>query len=285
MRILIAGCGYLGRRVGRLLLSQGHHVFALTRSDRTAGALSALGLDPVLGDVTDAEQLLLPRVDRLVHAVGFDRLAGQSRRQVYVDGLQNVLAAVGRLDRVTYISSTSVYGADDGDWVDESSVAVPASEGGRVCLEAEECLRSADTAAVVVRLAGIYGPNRLLQKVRSLARREAIAGRPDAFLNLTHVDDAAALVARLTVDDDVRPLYLCADGQPPTRQAFYGELCELLQLPQPVFDDTLPTRGGGGLNKRIRSRLLGPDSGWTWQYPTYREGLRQAVRETQFPAG
>src|SRR5690349_19503250 len=92
---LIIGCGYLGRRVARRWVAHGDRVFALTRSESNAAELRALGVVPVLGDVLGPASLQsLPVADMLLCAVGLDRKSGRSQREVYVDGLQNVLSAL-----------------------------------------------------------------------------------------------------------------------------------------------------------------------------------------------
>src|SRR5438552_10621165 len=90
-RKLVIGCGYVGRRVARRWIAQGDAVFALTRSIEHAGQLKELGIEPIVGDVTDAAALSgLPPVDTLLYAVGLDRDSGKSQRDVYVGGLANV---------------------------------------------------------------------------------------------------------------------------------------------------------------------------------------------------
>jgi nucleoside-diphosphate-sugar epimerase len=136
-RKLIIGCGYLGRRVARRWIAHGDTVFALTRSTGRARDLLSSGIEPVIGDVTDPATLgALPEADTLLYAVGLDRTSGKSQREVYVGGLENVLAMVaGKIRRFLYISSTSVYGQNAGEWVDEDSGCLPGSENGSVCLE------------------------------------------------------------------------------------------------------------------------------------------------------
>src|SRR5438067_673076 len=122
---LIIGCGYLGRRVAALWRDAGLRVLATTRSTQRADDLRALGVEPIVCDVTRPETLTaLPRsVDAVVHCVGFDRAAGPSMRTVYVDGLGNVLHALaGWTGRFVHVSSTSVYGQTNGEEVTEDAV-------------------------------------------------------------------------------------------------------------------------------------------------------------------
>ena len=160
---LVIGCGYLGRRV--LPLWKDRRVFALTRRAEGAAELTTLGAEPVLGDVLRPESLhALPTVDTVLYAVGFDRASGATMRQVYVDGLANVLAHLPTPRRFLYVSSSSVYGQSDGGWVDEASPTEPLEESGRIVLEAERTLHAALPDAVVLRFSGIYGPGRLLRR-------------------------------------------------------------------------------------------------------------------------
>src|SRR3954471_11114093 len=168
---LILGCGYLGRVVGRRWLAAGHRVAALTRSP--AAELRALGIEPVLGDVTDPA-LRLPAVDTVLYSVSLDRSSGRSMREVYVGGLANVLAALPEVRGFVYVSSTSVYGQTDGAWVDESSPTEPAEESGRVVLECERLLRERRPDAVCLRFAGIYGPGRVIRRA-AVERGESLA--------------------------------------------------------------------------------------------------------------
>lgn len=284
MHSLIVGCGYLGRRTARLWLEGGDSVTASTRSSANAEALAAAGIQPVIGDVTDAATLAaLPAADILLFAVGFDRGAAPSKHQVYVDGLRNTLRAMeGRVGRVLYVSSTSVYGQSDGSWVDEDSPTEPTSEGGRICLEAEDLVREwsqrTSISTLVLRLAGIYGPGRLLAKVDALRRGEAFGGRPDAWLNLIHVDDAARVVLAYSQMAHTGTVLVC-DDEPVPRRAFYSKLAELLQAPPPTFDVSLPGGRSEGLNKRSRNTRLLRECGAVLKYSTYTTGLAAAAAD------
>ena len=197
MQVLIVGCGYLGRRVATLWRARGYAVFALTRTDENASMLRSLGIEPIEGDILRPESLReLPAADVVLYAVGYDKRTGGSKRDVSIQGLTNVLREiVPRMSRLIYVSSTSVYGQDAGEWVDEVSVCAPSTESGLICLDAEGVVRSffptGAGRATILRFSGIYGPGRLLRRIESIRTAEPIEGNPEAYLNLIHVDDGA----------------------------------------------------------------------------------------------
>lgn len=287
MRRLILGCGYLGRRVADLWLAAGDDVTALTRSVETAESLRAVGIEPIIGDVTDADSLTaLPEADTVLHCVGFDRNAAASKRAVYVDGLNNVLQQLrGRCNRFIHVSSSSVYGHQDGETVDEASVTEPSHESGQICLAAERLVReqldsAPATAWNILRLSGIYGPARLLARIDAIQAGRPLPGNPDAWLNLIHVDDAAAAVAKCAESGESRRIYLISDDRPVRRREYYSALARILGVEKPQFDPDTSARHTRGLNKRCRNHRLRTELALELSYPTIDEGLPSAIRET-----
>jgi nucleoside-diphosphate-sugar epimerase len=296
-RKLIIGCGYLGRRVARHWIGEKAAVFAITRSAERARAFRESGIEPVIGDVTDPASLTaFPEVDTILYAVGLDRESGKSQREVYVGGLENVLKHVaGKVSRFLYISSTSVYGQNSGEWVDESSECRPESENGKVCLEAEALLRSRIPEAIVLRLAGIYGPGRLVARIAALRAGLVLDGNPDAWLNLIHVDDAVTAILACERRGTPGATYLVCDDQPLRRLEYYSLFASLIGAPRPKPPFPPLARGGQGgagevvssapnseasnsiLNKRCSNRRLHDELQVTLHYPTVRIGLPMAL--------
>ena len=142
--------------------------------------LSAADIEPIPGDVTDVATLHLPAADTVLYAIGLDRSSGKSMREVYLNGLRNVLDVLPTPKRFIYISSTSIYGQSDGGWVDESSPTEPAEENGRIVLECEQLLRERLPSAIILRFAGIYGPGRVIRRAAIIEKGEPIATDPEA---------------------------------------------------------------------------------------------------------
>jgi nucleoside-diphosphate-sugar epimerase len=272
---LIIGCGYLGRRVDALWRAQGKSVAALTRS--RSDELRALGLQPIVGDVLRPETLTtLPSADVILYAVGFDRTAGSSFRDVYVKGLSNVIAALPAPPRrFLYVSSTSVYGATAGEEIDETVPAEPTEDNGRIVLEAEDLLRDKLPDAIILRFAGIYGPGRLIRQ-NAIMKGEPLAGDFEKWINLIHVEDGAR--AAVAAEERGRPgsIYNISDGHPVRRRDFYMHLAELLNAPPPRFA-TLPSPSSERGNRRIGNRKLREELEVQLVFSSYREGLQASI--------
>lgn len=281
MAKLIIGCGYLGMRVAQHWRDMGETVHAVTRSDERAEEFRRRGIVPIVADVTNPDQIpALPAVETVLYAVGFDRTAPHDRRAVYVTGLANMLAALDRdSGQIIYISSTSVYGQNAGETVDEQSACAPMTDGGRACLAAEQTLRqhTLGARATILRCAGLYGPGRLPQR-DLLTSGRPIPSRGDTYVNLIHIDDAVSAV--LAAEQHAQPpnLYVVADGHPVTRRDFYTRLAELLGVATPTFADGPPDPARrSATNKRIDPSRALRELQLKLKYPTYREGLAASV--------
>ena len=291
MRFLIFGCGYLGRRVAAAWVDAGHEVIGVTRTQKNAELFRQSDIEPIVADICDLASLsVLPVVDLVLYSVGFDRNSGRSHEEVTCGGLKNVLSMIkGRCSRFIYVSSTSVFGQSDGEWVDESSECKPTQPGGQNCLEAErlvwDCFPNTEAPnANVLRLAGIYGPERLLSRIESIKAGLSVAGRGDSWLNLIHVDDAVSAVLACEKIGAPFETYIVVDDRPVLREEYYNLLAELTGGPVPVFNpEEASARGSGGLNKRCSNKKLRENLHWAPAFPTIKMGLPASINSTTLP--
>jgi nucleoside-diphosphate-sugar epimerase len=274
MTHLIFGCGYLGRRVARRWRDAGEPVAALTRG--RADALRQTGVEPIVGDILDPASLsALPQVDTVLYAIAIDRSTGRSFREVYLDGLRNVLDALPAPGRFIYVSSTSVYGQAGGETVTEDSPTEPREANGQVILEAEELLRSRLPQAIILRFAGIYGPGRVLRRA-AIEKGEPLVGDAEKWLNLIHVDDGASAVLAAERNGQPGATYLISDGHPARRRNFYTYLAELLKAPAARFEPPAPgapppPHETG--NRKVSNRRMREELGVEIRYEDYFAGL------------
>ncbi|MCA9231224.1 MAG: SDR family oxidoreductase [Planctomycetales bacterium] len=291
MSKLIFGCGYLGERVARRWQEACADVHVVTRSEKRAGELRSRGYSAIVANVAQPGTLQdLPAVDTVLFAVGYDRSSSVSIGEVYAGGVRNVLAALpASVARFIYISTTGVYGTAEGDWVDEATPTNPQREGGKASLAAEEVIAAHPLAdsAIILRLAGIYGPGRIpyLDRLRA---GQPIAAPDRGWLNLIHVDDAASVVLTAeawTTGELVGggPHVFCVcDGAPVIRGDFYREVARLLGTSAPVFEEPDPTSPAAlraAANKRICNQRIMQMLDTKLSYPTYREGLASILSQ------
>jgi len=255
--VLIAGCGYLGRRAADAWMQKGIRVSVITRSESKAGDLQEAGFHPIIADLASCQLPVLPDVDTVLWSVGFDRSSGSTRQAVWIDGLNRLVQHLPTsVRRFLYVSSTGVYGQSAGETVDEASTAEPTTESGQCCLHAEQLLRRSFESSVVeftvLRMAGLYGPDRLLRRVSDLINGVPLAGNPDSFLNLVHIDDAVAAVMNQAAVEAV-PLINVVNTGTLTRMEYYSALAALVDAPLPTFDPATAAARGG--NKRVVSSV------------------------------
>ena len=270
---LIVGCGDVGGRLARQLLADGWQVDGLRRSVRDLPE----GVRPVAADLSNPR---LPEAwptrapDYLVYCVAASQHDEAGYQAAYVDGLRQVLDWLKtkgqRPRRLLFVSSSSVYAQQDGEWIDESAATAPEGYSGKVMLEAERLALGSGIPASIVRLTGIYGPGRewLLSQVRQGYR---VAEEPPLYGNRIHAEDAAGLLAHL-LQADARGVvlddcYIGVDDDPAALADVVGWLREYLGVTE-WSDQQRVRRTGSKRCSNARVRALG----WVPQYPSYKEG-------------
>jgi nucleoside-diphosphate-sugar epimerase len=278
-RILIAGCGYVGTALGQLLVTDADSVWGLRRRpDNLPPGIRRLEADLA---VSASLRDLPPDLDQVVYAVSPAGRDDALYRAAYVDGLARLLDALHdqgqRLRRIFLVSSTSVYGQAQGEWVDEESPTEPEQFAGRRILEGERLLRDGPWASCVLRLGGIYGPRRtgLIERVR--AGRATLAPGPPRYTNRIHRDDCAGALRHLLRLERPENLYLGVDSEPADEATVLRWLAGVLGAPAPRLAPEEEVKSlRARANKRCRNdRLL--RSGYAFRYPTFREGYSAVI--------
>lgn len=277
MTVVLAGCGDLGTEAALRFVALGQRVLGLRRS---AGKLPT-SIEGVSIDLSNTRPTLPADTEIVVVALSAGSRDVDTYRASYVDGLRNVLDALdeaGAVDaQVLFVSSTAVYDVDDGSVVDETTPATGASPTAEVILEAEALLHARRPDGIVLRLGGIYGPGRerLITQVRDGDARLAEPAGSSPHTNRVHRDDAAAAIVHLTTTSaptDV--LYVGVDDEPARLDDVLAFVADELRSPVPP---SAPPRGrqAGGDKRLSNARLRG--TGFTFEYPTFREGYRAVI--------
>jgi nucleoside-diphosphate-sugar epimerase len=288
-RVAILGCGYVGLELGRQLRDS-HEVVGVRRSDDGIAAIEDAGFEAVQADVTDPESLsAVPDADWLVFAASSGGRGAQAAREVYVEGLRTAIdhfwSRADPPERLVYTSSTGVYGDHDGAWVDEETPLDPQTEKTEVLAEAERVARERPVEhgghGAVARFAGLYGPDRY--RLERYLEGPVTAG----YLNMVHRADAAGAVRHLLMGDHREEVVLVVDDEPVEKWAFADWLAEQCDVPFPPKQTTEERLADDSLSETAKRRIQTSkrcsnerlrELGYKFEYPTFREGYRDAVR-------
>jgi nucleoside-diphosphate-sugar epimerase len=282
MRVLIVGCGYVGLPLGAELMKLGHEVFGLRRSASADDELKAAGLTPLHADITQSESLAaLPKdFDWVVNCAASGGGGPEEYRQLYLRGNQNLIEwlAPAPPKKFIYTSSTGVYGQNDGSLIKESSPTEPATETAQVLVATEKLLLDAaqqqNFPAVILRVAGIYGPERGHLLKQYLKDEAQLEGRGERHLNMIHRDDLIGVIIAALKSGRAGEIYNAVDDEPVSQLHFFEWLAGTLDKPLPlsVPADVDAARKRGVTNKKVSNRKLKMELGYPFKYPNFRKG-------------
>jgi nucleoside-diphosphate-sugar epimerase len=284
MRVLIAGCGYVGTALGARLKAQHHEVTGLRRSLAGVDELVAAGIDGRMADITRRADLAgLPADwDWVIHCGAPSSLDAAGYRGVYVEGIRELIAWLrGHPPRAfVFTSSTSVYEQNDGSIVTEDSPTEPTSENAQLLLEAENLLRSAADAGFpgrILRVAGIYGPGR--NRIEAMAKGKGMLPRDgDRWMNMVHRDDLVEAILRAFEQGRDGAVYNVADGSPVLQRDFAQWLLrEMGRTQEAVVHDVSRSAGRTPTHKRVSAEKIRRELGWEPRFPSFREGYAASL--------
>jgi len=278
MNILLAGCGKLGQRLGHQLSVQGHRVIGIKRTPVNTTTFELLNID--LSDKT-LFSLLPKTIDIIVFTVTPSVYSAAGYRHIYQSVLHNVIAFCQTLTKpplLLMVSSTSVYGQHNGEWVDEDSPTAPVRYNGQWVLAGEKYLQQALVKTLVVRFSGIYG-NRRQGLIKRAISGEALQKEPPLWTNRIHEDDCVGVLA-FVIDCYRRgvallPCYLASDDMPVSSYDVCTFIAEQLQRPLPPVKKTALSQQ---LHKRCDNRRI-KSLGYCFKFPDFRAGYRSLIRE------
>jgi nucleoside-diphosphate-sugar epimerase len=288
MRVLIVGCGYVGIPLGQTLVAQDHTVVGVRRSPEADAELRAAGIEPAHIDITRADQFgqLTGPFDWVVNTVASSRGGGpDDYRHVYHLGTRNLLdwLAAHPPCKYVYTSSTGVYGQNDGSLVKETSPTEPSTPTAKVLVETEALLLAAAQArfpAVILRVAGIYGPDRGHLFRQFLNNEARIPGQGLRCLNMIHRDDLIGVIMAALESGRPGEIYNAVDNEPVAQVHFLRWLSETLGKLMPPFgpEETESDRKRGLTHKKVSNRKLTMELGYQFKYPTFRQGYTAEIK-------
>lgn len=277
LRILIAGCGYVGEAAGDLFHAAGWEVEGWVHSKESAARLSSKPYLIRLVDISQRGQVAdeTKVFDAVIHCASSRGGNAEMYRDIYFNGVRNLLSAFPAA-RILFTSSTSVYGQCDASWVTEQSETKPLRETSRILLETEQLILN--EGGIVARLAGIYGPGRSALLRKFLNGTAMVDPENDRFVNQVHRDDiASALFLLLNREPQLcAQIYNVVDDEPMLQTDCYRWLAQKLNRPPPPIGRSAQQHKRGDTNKRVSNSKL-RQLGWNPRYPTFAYAMEKSI--------
>ncbi len=235
-QVLIVGSGDVARRIIPWLAAR-FRVLAMTRRTEECASLRALGAIPLVADLDlpDTLHRLAGLADYVLHCAPPPAQGGDDPRT------RRLLAALTRRGslprRISYISTTGVYGDCGGAWLDETRLLRPdsARAGRRVAAEARlrGFGRRTGCRVSILRAPGIYDTDARLPRARLLKGDPVLVAEEDVYTNHIHADDLAHLSALALFRGRPNRAYNATDDSTMLMGDYFDLVADACALPRP----------------------------------------------------
>lgn len=269
MKVAIIGCGYVGTAVAERWRAQGLDVLVTTTREERVNALSKVAsrVEVLVG--TDRDRLKSALLDRQIVLLCVASKRGASYADTYLKTAQTVAEVLPHtpVEQLIYTSSCSVYGQHNGAWVSELMPPMPMTDNGKIIEHTEETLLAATSPqrkVCVLRLGGIYGPDRTLEKIYGRAAGTTRLGKGEEGTNWVHLNDIVGGIEWARAQQ-LSGLYNLVQEEVPTVKALIAGVCDRYQLAPVKWDETQPSTRK---NVRISNAKI-KRTGYEFVHPTF----------------
>lgn len=197
--------------------------------------------------------------------------------------LIDYLKGLKHLRWVGYLSSTSVYGDHNGDWVTEESRVDEINSLGRNRLIAEEQWLNSGLPVNVFRLAGIYGQNRSV--FDSIKLNKAIRVLKDNhYFSRIYIKDLVNIIKLVMNNPKLGEIYNVADDMPSPQHEVVEFAYNLINQTPPQlihFKDAILSdvmKNYYNSSKRVDNKKLKRDYNIRLEFPSYKDGLNDILK-------
>ena len=277
-KLLVIGCGKLGQKLGLLAKKTPLDLLGFKRKKITSTNIRIEQQD--IFDKSFFDKVKIHSPDFILYSLSADEQSEKSYRRNYVEGLKQVIKSIkyiNNFQHLFFVSSTSVYGDNNDQFIDEFSETSPKNFRGTILLEAENLLNTVKFNSTVLRLSGIYGSGR--NYMIKLSQDLESWPKVDRWTNRINEDDAANFIIFLLnqcLQGEIpEKLYLLTDKESVTLFRLLNWIRQNLNLKNKINITSDPILG-----KRLRSSII-PSLKFEYKYPTYKQGYKKLIQEAK----
>lgn len=264
--MLLVGLGDLGGLIATEAMQHGLTVVAMRRQPE-----SLPGVKLIQHDATTPWPAIAEPITDVVLCVAPDNRTDDAYRRAYLDIAEQAMSWLRQQPLKAHlwlVSSTSVYGQQEGEWVNENSPRLPKRSTARILVAAEDFWLQSGQPCTMLRPAGLYGPGREMLLEVAKDGRQIVEPHP-VYTNRIEISDCARAIVHLLLRRQqglvTENAYNLADLAP----ARYCEVIDFLQQQLDITADKqhIVERS----SKRVSAGRL-QQTGFNWHYPDYKTG-------------
>ena len=244
------GCGWLGYSLAKSLIQEGFTVFGTTTSEDKMPILQTVGITPyrisisekgITGPITT----LLGNAETLIINIP-PKLRG-SNPENYIKKMEHLCGALkkSKVKKVVFVSSTSVYGNDQGVITDDI-LPKPTTASGKQLLASEKLFSALpNIETTIIRFGGLIGKDR--HPITMLSGKTGLRNGNHP-VNLIHLEDCIGIIKSILKKQWWGEIFNAAFPLHPSKKEYYQQIAKQKGLIPPEYDE----------NSRLSGKIIEP---------------------------
>ena len=218
--IVIAGAGWLGGPLARVLKESYKHVTVLSRSDEQFAFFKSQHISLIKVDYSQIEQSIINSETTKTLIICIPPVPN------YFSIINGLVKAINP-SHIIFTSATSVYSPTSGEVTETSTLG-----GNPLLEEAETLIINSGVLYSILRLGGLIGEDRNPSSHFSGKRDISNGGAP---VNLIHREDIIQIITQV-IDKNIQGIFNVVYPSHPTRKEYYEKQCVQRGLAPCEFD-------------------------------------------------
>jgi nucleoside-diphosphate-sugar epimerase len=301
---IFGGAGFIGKRIVKCLLNNGHEVIALVRNPQKGTLLSQMGVvvrngdlknpEDIRGAMAGAQVAISVAVPPYLGHLGLRRVHAMAKE--YMRNVKNVLDEARQAGKIPVILSegTLIWGDSGNGWHDETSEFKPWGTGRIGELSTPHTMKMIEEGAPIIRIiAGLtYGAGSWFEHIIYKLMKKGwfrTYGDGQNIFSFVYVDDVAEAY-RLAVEKmPIGKAFAIVDNHPVKFRDFCNCVARVMGKPpvksmpvwignlisgQVMVEDLI-------MNCRVRNTKAKEQLGWHPTRVSYEQGIPEAVAEIE----
>jgi nucleoside-diphosphate-sugar epimerase len=303
--LIIGGTGLVGSYLLPRLVKNGHEIFALTRAASKIDRIKAIGALGILGDILNPQSFLKELPDKpdfiillampgIIPGKRINKKRKAALREETTGFFRNSMDLAIHFNAPIILPSGTSYLTGHGEIADETwpiRRAGLTEAGSDTDDMINQAVRTGKPEIIQLIYGRIYGNGGLFRFQYEMLKKKRykIIGKGENYIPVIHASDAANAIIKSIEKKPFGEKFIIADDTPVNQRDFTNHMADLMGLKRPgrIPGSIIKFALGRDLYEVISMNCMVSNNkaesilGWDPEYPSYRTGLEQAIKEME----